>query len=336
MSEPLVPGPDEGPIRNLLVLAGRRPEPPAFRTARVRATVEAEWRRATRRRPRWPLWSLAAACGLALVLLWPRSPVPAPAAPPAAPAYATLIRVTGAVQVGVAGSPAAAAATGLRMRSDTTIETGAGRALLSFASGHSVRLDHNSRIVLQATKRVALERGRIYVDSGDGVHDGEGLQIATPSGVVREIGTRFEVAAGGGIVQVRVRDGAVRIDGARASVNVTAAEAVRIDDAGLSERRSILPSGPEWSWLETIAPPFAIEGATLESFLHWVSREQGWEWRYRDDAAARHAARVVLHGTIEGLTPAEALDAVLPTCGMEARRRGARLVVGIASPRVSK
>ena len=335
MTEPIAPGPDEAPIRDLLVLAGRRPEPAAFRTARVRAAVEAEWRRSTRR-PHWPLWSLAAVCGLLLVLLWPRTPAPSPAAPPAAPAYATLTRVTGTVQVGVAGSAASPASAGTQVGSETVVETSAGRALLSFASGHSVRVDHNSRIVLQATNRIALERGRIYVDSGEGRHDGEGLQIATPSGVVTEIGTRFEVATEGGIVQVRVRDGAVRIDGAHASVNVAAAEAVRIDAAGLPERKAILPSGPEWSWLETIAPPFKIEGATLESFLHWVSREQGWEWRYRDDAATRHGARVVLHGTIEGLTPAEALEAVLPTCGMESRRRGATLIVGIASSQVSK
>ena len=59
-----------------------------------------------------------------------------------------------------------------------------------------------------------------------------------------------------------------------------------------------------------------IEGATLESFLNWASGELGLTWRFADRAAERYGRTVVLHGSIEGLTPKEALEAVLPTCGM--------------------
>jgi hypothetical protein len=127
-----------------------------------------------------------------------------------------------------------------------------------------------------------------------------------------------------------VREGAVRIEHPDASIVVGAAEAVRIRPGGIAERRTIARYGPEWSWIETIPAPFTIEGAALEKFLHWVSREQGWEWQFRDAAAARHGKSVVLHGSIEGLTPAEALEAVLPTCGMTSQLRGARLLVGLA------
>jgi FecR protein len=244
--------------------------------------------------------------------------------------------VTGAVQAGIAGSAAGPVSAGAKVGPDATVETTEGRALLTFASGHSVRVDRDSRIVLETATRLALERGRIYVDSGKDMPGGEGLQIGTASGVVHEVGTRFEVAATGGIVSVRVRDGAVRIDSAHISIDVTAAEGVRLGAAGMTERKPILLSGPEWSWLETIAPPFTIEGAPLGAFLKWVSGEQGWDWRYRDAAATRHAASVILHGTVEGLTPAEALEAVLATCGMAAQLRGTTLIVGLAPQQESK
>jgi hypothetical protein len=329
MSEPLTPGPDERPIRDLLVLAGRRPEPAPFRTARVRAAVEAEWRRSMPRRSRWRLRALAAAVlGLTLAL-WSRSPAPPPATPPAAPPLATVTRISGTVQMSAAGSAFQLAAAGAPLSAGAVVDAAAGRVLLAFGSGHSVRLDRGARVVLEAAHRLRLTRGRLYVDSGEGTPSGDGLSIATTSGLVREIGTQFEVDAAEAFVQVRVRDGAVRVDRPGASIDVAEGEAVQIRPGGATERRAILPSGREWSWLETIATPFTIEGAALDSFLQWVSREQGWDWQFRDRAAARQA-KVVLHGSIEGLTPAEALEAVLPTCGMTSQVRGGTLIVGLA------
>jgi hypothetical protein len=43
-----------------------------------------------------------------------------------------------------------------------------------------------------------------------------------------------------------------------------------------------------------------------------------------------HIEQIVLHGSIDGLTPEEALGAVLPTCGLTFRLEGERLIVGIA------
>jgi len=212
MSEPLTPGPDETPIRDLLVLAGRRPEPAPFRTARVRAAVEAEWRRSMPRRSRWRLRTLAAAVlGVALAL-WSRSPAPPPARPPAAPSLATIARINGAVQTSAAGSAFQLAAAGAHLGAGTIVDAAAGRVLLTFGSGHSVRLDRGARIVLEAAHRLQLTRGRLYVDSGEGRPSGDGLSIVTASGLVREIGTQFEVDAAEAFVQVRVREGRVLVD----------------------------------------------------------------------------------------------------------------------------
>ena len=82
-----------------------------------------------------------------------------------------------------------------------------------------------------------------------------------------------------------------------------AAEAVTLHPDRRIERALAPPFGKEWSWVEALAPPFVLEGATLESFLNWVSGELGLRWRYADRAAERYGQTVVLHGSIEGLTP---------------------------------
>jgi hypothetical protein len=65
------------------------------------------------------------------------------------------------------------------------------------------------------------------------------------------------------------------------------------------------------------------------AFLDWVSREQGWRWQFEQPAMRGRVEQIVLHGTIDGLTPEEALAAVLPTCGLSFRQDGARLIVGL-------
>lgn len=70
-----------------------------------------------------------------------------------------------------------------------------------------------------------------------------------------------------------------------------------------------------------------LEGATVGRFLDWASRELGVPWEYADPTVRPRFEDVVLHGSIEGLTPDEALRAVLPTCGLRARRDKDRIVV---------
>ena len=96
------------------------------------------------------------------------------------------------------------------------------------------------------------------------------------------------------------------------------------------ERRAIAVSGPEWRWVGDVAPPFRLEGATVPAFLRRITREQGWTLEFTDASLRSRVDRVVLHGSIEGLTADEALAAVLPTCGLTSRRQGDRLIVSAA------
>jgi hypothetical protein len=65
-------------------------------------------------------------------------------------------------------------------------------------------------------------------------------------------------------------------------------------------------------------------------FLDWASRELGVRWEFEDAATQRRVHQVVLHGSVEGLSPEEALAAVLPTCGLTFSLQAGRIVVAAA------
>jgi ferric-dicitrate binding protein FerR (iron transport regulator) len=318
-------------IADLIRLAGRRPEPAAFRAARVREAVEAEWRRTVDRRSSWRVrrWALVAAA-LALAALWFR-PTSRPV-PPGPPEVATVVRVDGSVRLVSSPSAVRPLTTGDRLVAGAAADTTAGgRLALQLTSGIGVRVKEGTRLVVEAPASVRLEHGTIYVDTKSGASAPRRMDVRTPQGTVHNVGTRFEVGVGSGAVLIRVRNGEVRVDRAGPEVRVIAGGAVTLLPDRRVEWGTASPFGKDWSWAEALAPPFVIEGATLESFLNWVSGELGLAWRYADRAAERYGRTVVLHGSIEGLTPQEALEAVVPTCGMSQRTSRGELIVARAA-----
>jgi hypothetical protein len=58
--------------------------------------------------------------------------------------------------------------------------------------------------------------------------------------------------------------------------------------------------------------------------------QTGWRLEFADQEAASLADSVVLHGSIEHLTPAEAPGVVLASCGLGHRVSGGTMVVFVA------
>ena len=319
-------------IGELVRLAGRRPAPDPAQVSRARAEAHREWARVTaRRRWRRSLWSVAGAAVAAGVLFaaggWLRQ---WSAVVPGAE-IASVHTVAGSIRITSSGeSPRTATQAGERIRVGDRIETmAAGRAALAMPGGLSLRLDRATAAVLERDDRLALVAGAIYVDAAPGVSHSV-LHINTPFGVVRHTGTQFEVRLDRSTLTVRVREGAVAVEASGARWTSQAGEAVVVTRSAAPRRSVISRSGPEWNWVSALAQPFRLEGETVPAFLSWVSREQGWSWEYADPSLRARVDRIVLHGSIEGLTPEEAL-AVLPTAGLSARRQGDRLIVSIAA-----
>jgi hypothetical protein len=214
-----------------------------------------------------------------------------------------------------------------------TVATGTdGHAALALSEGVSLRLDHDTRIAFEDAKHVEVLAGAIYVDSGiSPVSTAAPLRVDTPAGAVRHIGTQYEVKLLGPGTRVRVREGRVELTPAGAqSVTVQAGEQATISDSGALAREPVATSGPEWAWVLHAAPPFDIDGRRVREFLEWAGRELGREIVFETPESEAEANRAVLSGSTAGLTPSEAIAAVLPTTRLRSHERDDQLVIALA------
>jgi ferric-dicitrate binding protein FerR (iron transport regulator) len=308
---------DEDATARLLRTAGPRPEVPAERGARVRSAVYLQWqasthRRAVRRGMLAVTALLAAAAGLVLVatLTRPREDAVAPVVE----AVATVERVEGEARL----APQAIVRTG------EWVETGAtARLALRLSDGTSVRLDIGSRTRLLSSTRIELAYGALYLDTGG---YSKGLEVRTPMGTVHDIGTQFEIRVRDSSLRLRVRTGVVEVRRGAQSIPARSGTELTLGAEGAVSRR-LTAHGPEWEWAVNLVPPFEIEGRPLAAFLEHLSREHGWTLRYADGNLARDSSSIILHGSVHGLQPRDALGVALTTSGLFHRFRDGELLV---------
>ena len=298
-------------VESIVRSAGRRPPVPAEIAERVRANVHQSWRaeadaRRTRRRFMYA-FPLAAAAAIALVVLYLR-PESRQDVRPAPVQVATVERVTGATTLSV----------GQAILTSSEVATGSGRAALRMSDGTSVRVDQQTRLRVDALRQLTLQSGAIYVDTAS-----SGIRIHTPFGVVRDVGTRFEVRVTEKSARIRVREGEVIVNDRSAHRG----EQLDLAPGGAIAMSRIATWGDDWGWLNDIAPVFAVDGKRVAEFLSWVSNESGMEVRYENDATAKKAADVVLHGSIGTLRPVAAADSVLPAAGLRGDAKDGVLTV---------
>ena len=310
------------PIERLLELAGPRRAPADDHYSRARQAVHAAWqtevRRCRRIRVAWTVSvSLAAAAVLVLAFAWRQ---------PAAPPPETIVGRHNGVPIRL----------GSVLRTEPTLRTA-----LQLVNGIDVRLDVNSEIAFDEAGAIALRQGALFVDTGSTGAADRAIEVRTPLGIVRDIGTRFEVRlidlpararsqddstwlppSGGRGMRIRVRDGLVRVTTAATSqTGARGTEFVATADGAIRRATTSL-SGPEWDWVTLAAPPFDLDGKTLAEFLAWVAREGGWDVRFENDTLAASASAIIINGSVEGLPPEEALRSVLATCGLTHRLNG--------------
>jgi ferric-dicitrate binding protein FerR (iron transport regulator) len=308
--------PTEDGIARLLREAGPRPAVTAERESRVKDHVRAQWRRARRRRAR-AFGLLAAAATIVLALaVWMGVRRGGPAAP---------------VAVVERGAASAGDALTRDLPRGAVLATSAGERLaIRTASRHSVRLDVETRIRLVSGRTIALEAGSVYVDSGSPSPMPEAaLEIDTPFGRIAEVGTQYAARVTEEALEVRVREGRIALaaSGDVGELTVEAGHGFRVARAGAEALGPEPASGPGWDWVQEAAPPMVIEGRSLSEFLEWYARERGVSVRFASADARAGAAATVLRGSIEGMSPDEALSSVLATSGVRAARSGSELLV---------
>jgi hypothetical protein len=302
--------------------AGPRAVLPDEDLAVIRDAARAEWRRrygSRAARPRvagWiPVAAAAAIVAAAIGLLWrSRTVAPVPAPPPN---VASVERTSD-------GSPWRVGNV-LPAGTDVTTDA-AGRLALRMVGGASARLDTGTRLTLASPTSIELAQGAVYVDTAGGTP----IQVRVPAGVVRPTGTQFEVRVADGVTRVKVREGAVRLDGSSESARAASGEELVVGaDGGLS-RRPIPPFGPEWDWVLASAPVPAIEGMKVRKFLDWIGRESGLRVELADAETAALADSVELHGSVAHLTPLDATGVVLASAGLEYRVSDGAILIFVA------
>jgi FecR protein len=316
------PGSDARVDRALADALRTRPlDPDAL--ARIHAATAREWQLATGKggrplRSRAALWaSFAAALGiLALTALWYVSP-------------ATDSAIFGVIARSGAGDADVrfeilrqrALQVGDTLRGGDTLVTH-GPALISLASGGTLRIAADTVMEVTGKTAVVLSRGQIYVDLPPGTTTKRPFQVGTRAGTVEHIGTEFEVLSNAQIVRLRVREGRVRLRGQAEEVIAEAGTELIATKAGVVSRRAISTYGRDWLWVAALAPDYEIEGRPLLGFLEWVSRELGRSLEFSDAHAREVAERTILHGSVRGREPLDALANVLATTSLSYEIRG--------------
>ena len=302
-------------VADLLRAVGKRDVPPAEYAASLRAALHAEWRAAADERLRLRRRrTFAGAAAAAVVLgvaasLWIGETTEA--------AVARVVLVSGA------DSPAA----GADVQAGERLATQAGvRMAVAFGSGITVRLDQQTEVRVTDGDSLELLRGAVYVDAG-GTAATAPLVVTTPYGSVRHLGTQYEARMLAAELSVSVREGRIGIDRQDASLQARAGEQLVVSSGGNVRRESIAADAPAWSWIAAVTPPFDIDQRPLVEFLDWAGRELGREVSFATPAAEAEAGQVVLRGSVAGLTPDQAVDAVLVSTNLRAERTPGRLVL---------
>lgn len=302
-------------LRDLL----RQPRPSAVdaaRAARVRPAVHAAWKDAAAGARSWKRnVALAIAAVLVLALGFTIvSSLRQSAAPQAVTPLASTLFATGEVVFQHDGQ-ARSGLVGEALAPGTRIMTNGGRAAIVLENGVELRFDSNTDITLDTKRSMTLANGAVYLDSSNRKGAPETVAIVARGTVIRDIGTRYEVRLSDQELRVRVRDGRVEVLSAFGMREADSGGQLRVTSSGILASR-VSTSGADWDWIVRATPPPQLEGRPLPEFLAWAEREGGRHIRFADPALEQANAATIVYGAIDRLTVEEALDVVLPSCGL--------------------
>lgn len=297
-------------LAGLLRACGPRPQPsPEARTRAFDAAHQA-WRAMLRRRRRRRgavlLLAAAAFAVVAFVLVWQSAPPP-----DSEPPVAAVDRVLGEVLVHHPGGTWQPLTPAAGLPPGTTVRTASGGGLgLLLPGGASLRLAEATQASLVAADIVRLARGAAYVDAATGAEE---LEIHTATGVVRDLGTQFELLYDEGRLRLSVRQGAVVLQEGDRQIRAEAGARLTLDASGRLLRETIPAYDSDWAWVQELAPSPDLENLPLTQLLAWVERETGREVHFAQPEAEARARGTYLHGSPKRFAPMEALAVMLAT-----------------------
>jgi len=200
--------------------------------------------------------------------------------------------------------------------SGQSLRTAANSGLsINWGSGSTIRIDQNTELRLRSNTEIELVNGQIYVDIPTvpgRTRPSVNLQVITRLGSIRHIGTQFMVSSDAASVKVKVREGNVSIDNNKQVFVTSKGQQATLSESDKISHDTVLTYGPDWQWVEKLAPVFVLDGHSLMEFLTWIGRETGKEILFKTPAAENIAIKTVVHGSVDE-EPLQALKLVLQT-----------------------
>jgi ferric-dicitrate binding protein FerR (iron transport regulator) len=309
---------DDG-LAQLISSAGRRETPPADAYEQTLRVATEAWEKKVRAR-RWRLASSLAASIvliLSVVLVWQGAEERVTTATPSIVAtldktLGTLERRTSEQEWTVMSESSRVIAAETHLRTHEKASAG-----LLLQGGQSLRLAGGTEVVLLSSSKVRLVTGKAYIDTRNSLSGS--VELLTEAGTAIDIGTQFEVLYQDQHFRLRVRDGVVMLQRRGGEIRSGAGEQVAIEPEGGVRRTLVEQADPDWQWAEALAPTPEIEGRPLSALLDWVRRETGRNILYANREIQRRTEYTILHGSIEGLAPLDALRVMLATTDFDYR-----------------
>ena len=212
------------------------------------------------------------------------------------------------------------------------LQTGTNSGLsINWSSGlEQVRVDQDTHLKIISASQVELGSGRIYIDMHPGRNDAradDALQVITPFGTVKHLGTQYIVAVENERTDVLVREGVVEIRGNSVKHTVDKGTRASVDTSGGFNLTAIEGHGDEWEWAQQLSPGYEIEGRRLTDFLQWFQRETGRTIQWESPELEFMAESTILHGPKIETDPMQALDVMLMSSGLEWSEQDGQILV---------
>jgi ferric-dicitrate binding protein FerR (iron transport regulator) len=296
----------------------RGKEPSAATRARAFAAAQAalndfRLRRRMRRRS-LAIAASVAMCGLLATLVW-RAQQPSTV-------VAQLERVNGQLVMRANRwlSRDVLGTAGAQLREGDLLTTASDSAArLSFHGDLDLRISANSAVRVQAQDQVQLLRGALYVECSSRCTSQ--LQVLTPLGTVRHLGTRYWIDLTEARMRIAVREGEAAWQQAGQPYRIQAGEWISGGTDSRVERGQLAVDDPQLAWTQSVPSAFVLEGATLRAFLAWYSVESGREVELATQISSELLDTTILSGSIDGLSLDAAWRSVLASASLVATRR---------------
>ena len=181
---------------------------------------------------------------------------------------------------------------------------------------------------LPAADVVEIERGAVYLDTGRSQPASPAMSVVTSMGTLRDVLVRNSKSGCPRIrVRLRVREGVVVFERGQLTVQAGGGTELVAPKGGEPSIRPFAAFGPEWAWIWQAAPAFNLSESTLRQFLDWIERETGYKAAFKTADIGESASAIKLQGSIEDMSPEEALDVVLPAVGLDYRIENGTVVL---------